>query len=789
MSASSSQSLPHDTAAPLAKRAVAATAVLLGPTWLQAQDDTQALWSNNGDPISLERVTVQDSYAPQLSSPKFTEPVRDTPQTIAVIPREVYAQQGAMTLSDVLRNTPGITFFAGEGGSANRTGGDAFYLRGFDTSNSIFIDGVRDEGAITRDTFNVEQVEVVKGPSSENGRGGTAGYVNLLTKIPQVRRFENGTLSVGFDATHAEPIKRATLDLNQPFETPASPHAAFRLNLMVQEGGIPGREIAEKNRWSVAPSLALGLETPTRFIASYQHTRERNLPDYGLPSTAIAGFAPTSMASLYSPGVDLENYYGFPNLDWEHIVSDALTARVEHDFSSAVKISNQTVYRATHREVESSAPSSSAVTPAGEVTIAQGIFETKNTVVSNQTNLSATGSTGPVQHALTSGLELSRETAYNPTWSVVPYGDPNPSYLIDIYHPDLYPKELLNYSPHRTGTSTQTRIDTEALYAFDTLKLSPAWQATAGVRWEHYDLNEDSITIAQPALPAMDAHPATAPTPATAAAAAVAAVPATQVRLGASDTTVSWKTALSYKPAEAGNIYISYSRSSRPPGTSTSTNTLSTTVGNIDNPNLRPETSENFEIGAKWSVLHEQLLASAALFRSLNQNVPTLDPISGFADQSSTQQVDGLELGLSGKITDDWLIFGGYAWMKAKVSALISTNAQGLTLPILPERSGNLWTTYRLFRRLTLGAGTQYMGATRRLQAPTGPNSTLFSGNVPSYWVFSAMAAYTVNPHLTLRLNVSNLFNESYVASLNNNGYRVNLGAPRAFLLSAEFGF
>ena len=95
-----------------------------------------------------------------VSSPKFTEPLRDTPQTVVVIPREIFVQQGASSLSDVLRNTSGITFAAGEGGGASGTAGDSFYLRGFDTTNNIFVDGVRDVGAYSRDVFNIEQVDV-----------------------------------------------------------------------------------------------------------------------------------------------------------------------------------------------------------------------------------------------------------------------------------------------------------------------------------------------------------------------------------------------------------------------------------------------------------------------------------------------------------------------------------------------------------------------------------------------------------------------------------------------------
>ncbi len=750
-------------------------------------DDMMA--AENDTPTSLPKVQVQADRPKEAASPKFTEPVRDTPQTLVVIPKAVFESQGATTLSDVLRNTPGITFFAGEGGSANRTGGDSFYLRGFDTSNSIFIDGVRDEGASTHDTFNIDQVDVVKGPSAENGRGGTAGYVNLETKVPVPYAFQAGTLSDGFDHSGAEDMHRATLDLNQPLNTTAVKGAALRLNLMDQRGGIPGRKVAEKNRWSVAPSLALGLGTPTQFILSFQHTRENNLPDYGLPSTIVANQVPTGYAYLYAPGVNPANYYGFANFNYEHIGNDAVTARLTHEFSPTLKVSNQTRYSNTNRMIEATSPSSTATTPAGQVTLSQGIYQTRNNIVSNQTNVTADVTTGAIEHALTTGLELSREESRNPIWAVVPFGTANPSYLVSIYQPNNFPNALLNYAPHQTGTLTDTQIDTGALYAFDTIKLSKAWQLLTGFRLEHYDIQELSITTASPAIAATPGTPATALTPATAATALVAAVPASTLNLEAAKTTVSWKAGLVYKASDNGSFYASYNTSVRPPGTSGVTNALSTTVTSADNPLLKPQDTVNYEVGTKWDFVHHRLLATVALFRSVNSNVPAADPITGLTDQTSDQTVQGVEFGLSGQVTENWLIFAGYSVMQSKVSSLISTNAQGLTLPLLPKESGNLWTTYRLPFKLTLGGGLQYMGETQRLQATTAPLATTFSGQVPSYWLFSGTAAYEFTRNFTLRVNATNLANRTYIASLNNNGYRMNLGAPRAFVVTAEFKF
>lgn len=765
----------------------------LGVAAHAASDGTELQASENERPMQLPAEVVGADRAPTITnSAKFTEPVTDIPQSITVIPPEVYQAQAAATLTDALRNTPGITLFAGEGGGANRTGGDSFYLRGFDTSNSIFVDGVREEGALVHDLFDVAQVDVFKGPSPENGRGGTAGYINLESKIPQAPPLTDITYTHGFGAHGSKASDRETLDLNVPLASTPLSGPALRLNFMDQQGGIPGRDYAENNRWGLAPSLAVGLDRASTLIVAYEHLHENNLPDYGLPATAVAGLAPAATPtapSLFSPGVDPSSYYGFVSYDSEKADSDTAALLLEHVFGPGLKLNNQTRYGSNDRHVESTSPQGSATTPAGKFTLNHSIYDTHNAILSNQTNLAFTTDTGPVTHALTAGLDLSREISDNPTWAVVPLGVPNPNYLVGIYLPANFPRALPNYDPHPTGSATHTRIDTGALYAFDTAKVGSQWELTGGLRLERYAVDELSITAASPAIGASPAQPASVSAPATAATAAVARVAAASADLVAARTVASWKAGLVYKPNPEASLYLSSDSAVRPPGTSGATNTLSTAAASADNPLLQPERSENYEIGAKWGLFGGHLETTLALFLSETSHVPAADPVSGLVDQTSDQTVKGVEVGLSGHVSRGWLVFAGYAHMEPTVSDEISSNAQGLTLPLLPKDSANLWTTYALPHGLTLGGGFQYMGETERLQATSSPTPTTFSNGVPSYWLFSAMLSDAVTRHLTLRLNATNVLDKEYISSLNNNGYRVNLGARRTLLLSAEYQF
>ncbi len=240
---------------------------------------------------TLEEITVEgQKYRSEVSSPKYTAELVNLPQTVVVIPNTVFKEQAAVTLTDVLRNTPGITLLAGEGGGASNTAGDSFFMRGFDATNSIFIDGVRDQGAYGRDVFNLDQVEVSKGPSgSYTGRGNAAGSVNLVTKTPSEQPLRAFGVTYG-----TNDHMRSTLDFNQPLPEDFLGGSAVRLNAMWQDGGVAGRDEVEQDSWGIAPSFALGLGTDTRLAVAAQIIRLENTPDYGLPSAALPGLAPTT---------------------------------------------------------------------------------------------------------------------------------------------------------------------------------------------------------------------------------------------------------------------------------------------------------------------------------------------------------------------------------------------------------------------------------------------------------------------------------------------------------------
>ena len=726
-----------------------------------------------GDAVMLPSVEVQAQRNRAVSSPKFTAPLVDTPQTVSVIPKEIFNQQGAASLADVLGNTPGITFLAGEGGHVS--GSNSFFMRGFDTSGNIFIDGVRDNGNYGRDVYNLDQVEVVKGPAGDNGRGTASGYINLATKAPQADSFGQATASVGFDGHATEPRHRATIDVNQTLAA----GAAVRLNALWQDGGVAGREHAQKNSWGVAPSLALGLGTPTRLTLSYQHDEQDDRPDYGHIGGIVDGTA-TAVRPL-GP-VPRENFFGHAS-DFDRVDIDVASARLEHDLSPTMRLSTVARYSTNDRHGIYTVPSALDNRPdmnTGQVvelvTTTRQAFAREVKTLSSQTNLASQFSTGRFDHSVAGGLEFVRERGRTlRDWTGLgTLGDITKVVNVSTAGAPIAPTTVIGTSPYAPNLSRaisgfapayrfedEIEVDTAALYVFDTIRFSDHWQATGGARLERYKATYEVLDRTTGIVTPFEA----------------------------SDSLVTGKLGLVFKPAANGSVYVSWGLAAQPPGT----NNLSNDNGSRSNgtpgttgqnsPNAKPQESVNYELGVKWDFFSRRLSTSLALFRSERTNISVATDTSGVPSAYGDQMVQGLEAGVSGRVTANWVVFGGLTLLDSENRNPANAVQNGSELNWTPQASGNLWTTYRLPIGLTVGGGAQYSGKSR-----VSLNNTS-AATLPSHWVFNAMAAYEVSDRFSLRLNVTNVTDELYARALNNNSNRTYLGEPRTYLVSAELKF
>ncbi|PXV58347.1 catecholate siderophore receptor [Dyella jiangningensis] len=720
------------------------------------------------DGVQVQASTTSDYKVDNLSSSKYTQPILDTTQTVSVISKDLFLQQGATTLTEALRNTPGVgTFYVGENGTTST--GDAIYMRGFDTSGSIFVDGVRDLGTISRDVFNTESVEVIKGPAStDNGRTAPTGAINMVSKQPELGNGISASLAYG-----SANQRRITADWNQA----VSNTAAFRLNVMGQDFGVPGRDKVENNRWGVAPEFAFGLGTATRVYLDYLHIKQNNVPDGGVPTIGLPGYSspdPTRSFLGTAREVDSSNFYG-TTADHDHVTADMFTARIEHDVNDQLTVRNTLRWGRTFEDYLLTSFMGTAAnlrTPnpndPSTWTIARSNPTFKhqaNTILTDQANVTYNFDTGAITHNLSSGIELTREKATTIGY-VALNGTTWPA--ANLYDPNWDVKGLI-YG--QNGAYTDGKTDTASAYVFDTLKFGPHWQVNAGVRMDHYDTDYAS---------AVACGGKSGPACGTLATGSVVPGLTTQV----SDNLWNWKLGVLYKPVPNGSVYINYAVSAEPPGGNTLT--LSSSSNSLDNPNLQPERARTYEVGTKWDLLDDKLLLTGALYQTTVSNDLVQDPVTLLYYQIGKKRVQGVELSAVGKLTENWAVSAGFTTMNASVLSGSAVAQDGSSdLAYTPKKAFTSWTSYLLPFGLTIGGGARYNGEMLR-----GTDSAIGTpAYTKAYWVFDAMASYPINKNIDVSLNLYNLFDKDYVAAINKSGYRYTPGTPRSAMITANVRF
>ena len=722
--------------------ALGASVALANAMMLSAAADAQTA-------TELPEVLVrgqQDSVKVEnSSSPKYTGPLRDVPQTVTVVPQAVIRQQGATTLRDVLRNVPGISIQAGEGAVP---AGDNLSIRGFNARTDLFIDGVRDIGGYSRDSFNFEQVEVVKGPASAYaGRGSTGGSINIETKSPRQNAFYRGEAGIGTDN-----YKRFTLDVNQPIlalwpspslsttsgkgvATPgaAEPTVAVRLNAMWTESDTPNRNEVGGRRWGVAPSISFGLGTPTTVTFTYMHLEQENVPDYGLPWVATTNNALLKYRDKPAP-VNFSNFYGILDRDYENTVTDIGTFEVKHAFNDTNHLRYLLRYGQNNRDSMLTAP---RFLNDNSTDIRRPVRsrDEQDTILATLLDYTTHFETWGVQHDLVAGIEYDRENQEN---FLRAGPDPVPA---DLYHPDPHVK--YDGRVVRSGAKNEADTETVSLYIFDTLKLGEHWQLSGGLRYDYYSAELDQRDAA-----------------------------GLVTEFDRIDKMVSWRAALAYKPVESGTFYVSAGTSFNPP-----TEGL-TSVFNAANSVLEPEESLTCEAGAKWEFFENRFALNVAAFRTektnaLTQGIDPLDPLV----LDGEQIVQGFEIGVAGNITKEWAVFGGYTFLESEIESSNNPAEVGNELPNTPQHSFSLWTTYQLPWKIEVGAGAQYVGD--RFSAANNAREA------EGYWTFDAMLKYEVTENIDLRVNVYNIADEEYIDRVG--GGHFVPGAGRSATVTASF--
>ncbi|MGV3769725.1 MAG: TonB-dependent receptor [Sphingobium phenoxybenzoativorans] len=783
-----------------------------------AQDSQQKLGGMTVTDTAIDESPVKVEKA---ESPKYVRPLLDTPQTITVIGKETIKQQNLLTLRDVLSTVPGITFGAGEGGFGY---GDRIILRGQDAKNDVTIDGVRSGAFLNRnEVYNIEQVEVTNGANSVmNGGGSVAGTINLVTKRPLADDQTILNAGVGTDNYY-----RATVDANKRL----SDMIAVRINAVYHRNDVPGRDVEDYERWGIAPAITIGIDGPTSLTLQGEYLDDKAMPQYGIRYYANNG----GFVSDFDRG----GYYGFANLDQQNSKTKSLQAIFSHEFSDTVKIRNLTRYENISQDTITSQPNGTfclastgrqpmdinGVSAACPATVPAGYYLPTggrgverfihNETAYNQIDLSADFATGGIEHTLVIGASALWEK-YRQNQGTLPRNPDGstPAFpLVYINDPETivqgpagftYGNNTYNGPINFIQASKNFGEQTSyAAYLFDAMKFTDWFELNGGIRYEKVKGESRSLTYST-----------------TVGAANFGQISATTTPPDISDNLFSYRVGAVLKPTPDTSFYVAFGNSKLPSKASVDGScTVDNALGGSGTCFVKPETTTNYEIGAKADLFDKKLLLTVALFRNDRNQIKVLSGDPTLPDQATDgfQRTEGLSLGASGNITPNWTISANYMYLKAKIrrgvsdyclanpgstSAIAGNCANsvafpdptaGYSLTNAPKHSGSLFTTYRFDFGLVLGYGLTYQGKFL-LNQPTLAQLTAgnyVAYNVPSYTIHRFMVNYPITDQLTAQVNVQNFTNEKYVTTVRNNvgGSWAQPAPTRSAVLSLNYTF
>ena len=671
---------------------------------------SHSVWAQSADVQELPMVVVEGQKtaaqigykAEKTRVGKTKQELKDIPQAVTVVTEQLMKDKNADTLKEALRNVAGITFNAGEGGRI----GDNINLRGYSAVGDLYLDNIRDYAQYNRETFNVQQIDVLKGASSMLfGRGSTGGVINQVSKTAQPVDSNEITITGGSSS-----YKRATVDVNKAI----TDNVAFRLNAMDTKT-TSERSGATSKRYGVAPTLTIGAGTQDEVNLSYYYLNEKNVPDYGIP-----------YFNGKPANVPTDRYYGLSNADYENNQTGIATASYTHLFSndSSIKATVRDAYysrdlRATAPRLTSSATEASIADGTAVVNRQRQARGAKEHQTAAQVDYNTTFETGRFKHELLTGAEFVNESSKR--WTNTNASVANPATTVG--NTDSSPALSAAYYNGFSRTNPNSyKAQSYGLYVQDTVEVAPKWKVLAGLRYDHLkaDYKRDALGDLN-------------------------------LDVGA----LSGRAGVLYQPNDASTYYASYSTGFN---STAEAYQLDDRLVNTD-----PEKTRNMEIGAKFNVLNGRLGLRTSLSRSEKTNERNTDLATPDVYLlSGKRHTDALEFEVTGRITPKWNVFFNHAFMRAKIDRAIPTvgrdglpvTTQGMTPRNTPRYTSSIWTTYKLPRGFTVGGGVEFVGKRFANDANTIA--------VKGYTRVDAMAEYSVNKWLTVKLNVKNLFNRKY---------------------------
>jgi catecholate siderophore receptor len=658
------------------------------------------------------------------SATRTDTPLLDTPQSVSVVTPDQMRDRAVQSVAEAVRYVPGVSFAQGEG---NR---ETPIIRGISSTGDFFIDGIRDDVQYYRDLYNIESVEVFKGPNAMIfGRGATGGLINRVSKQANWQKRYGASLTLG-----SENNRRITADVNQP----VNDELAIRV-MGMYENSDSYRDGVSLERSGVSPTLSWRPSSKTLVTAGYEHFRDDRIADRGISSYQ-------GRPVDTDPSTFFGNAQGSPT--WTEL--DAVSALVEHQFSADVLVRNKTRWSSQDKFYQNVFPG--AVNAAGSaVSIAAYNNATRRDSVFNQTDAIINAQTGALRHKLLVGMELGRQdtdnfrnTGYFPgnvTNVSVPLSDPTTHLPV-------------TYRQSATDADNTGQTTVAALYVQDQLEITRQFLIVGGLRYDNFKVDFRNNRNGQ--------------------------------SFNTNDHLVSPRIGVIYKPLPAASVYANYSVAYQPrAGDQLSSLSLS-------NAALEPEKFNNYEVGVKWDV-RPNLSTTFALYQLDRTNVVVLDPSDPTGTRTMLadgQRTRGVEIGISGNVTSAWSVAGGYSYVDATLSADTSaTLRKGAELGQVPRHTFTLWNRYDFTPMWGAGLGVIYRSkmyaSTEQIASGSDPYPNV---TLPGYTRVDAAVFMTLSKRMSAQLNIENLFDKKYYANANSNT-NITPGSPRAVRVSLNAAF
>lgn len=722
---------------------------------------------------TIKAIDIQDTveielprYQPGISkTAKTGQLAHDVPQAITVVTKELLHDKSEFTLKEALSNVSGLTFNAAEGGRI----GDNMNLRGFYTFGDLYLDGIRDVAQYNRDTFNLEQVDVLRGGAAMLfGRGQAGGVINQVSKDAEAENFGKLSMTLGTDE-----YKRASTDINVMLNDTT----AFRLNAMGMDAGSTRNDVYNES-YGIAPTITFGLGTDNEFSLSHLYLNTHITPDYGVPFDS---------ATKRPIDVDKSTFYGFTD-DFEDNRVNITTASYTHKFSKETQLrsvirhadylrDNWAIAPGGYDPVTGSVNRSSKGNGAKEKTDTwQNDFTTKFEALGmkhealvgteflreeqvrwghdglssyfpniSDANGPANGlpDTATGRHVASNGIIYSRTSATGSWVAQLPNSLESGSSIPEAYKA-VYGNKERNINGGYKG-------HTWALYAQDVVEFVPKWKMMAGFRkdWLKMDYYTGASLTQNGDLRYNE---------------------------------MSYRAGLSYQPSSRQHYYLAWNNSFN-------------TTGDLYSFSNRydPERSVTYELGAKWELFEGDLSLRTAVYRTIKEWERNTDVMSASSNPilSKERHTDGIELEAAGRITDNWDVFAGLALMDPEVDAVAPGKSDivvGQKPPNSTDYTFNVWTTYKLGGGWKVGGGIEGKGD-RAVYSYPNSGTTSFNPNVaPHYIRYDAMIGYT-QKNYAVQLNVKNLFDTTYYESAYINGGFAVPGTGRTAQVTLDYKF